>query len=236
MMPPVDGFLSGVPMCPVTVLSSLCRLRPLFRLAVWFALVSVALAPVPGRADTQKIPKVVGIYGCVQCHTLDGKIVAPGIPRLAGQRMTYLSRQLNHFTLGEVVYDGEVVSARRQEVMNDLAGRLNTAQLRSIARFYSGKACNTNAGADPVPPDGVERCEVCHGGQRANPWRDTPTLNAQDATYLKRTIHMLWEARQGYKAGARRHHRMAEVMFVDADEPNLDAYAEYYAALPCGKK
>ncbi len=196
----------------------------------------LTLFPRPAFPTTQKIPKAVGVYGCIQCHSLDGKITMPGVPRLAGQRSTYLSRQLNHFKLGEVVYDGEVVSARRHEVMNDLAKRLSTAQLRSIAHFYSGRSCRTNAGASPTPPDGVERCEVCHGGVRANPWRDTPSLNAQDVTYLKRTIHNLWQARQGYQAGARRHHRMAEVMFIDADEPNLDAYAEYYAALPCGGK
>lgn len=204
-----------------------------FTVAVLAALISMTGA---ARSEPERIPKVVGVYGCVQCHTLDGRIAMPGVPRLAGQRLTYLSRQLNHFKLGEVIYDGEVVSARKHAVMNDLAKRLTTGQLRSIASFYSSKACRTNDGATPTPPDGVERCEVCHGGIRANPWRDTPSLNAQDETYLKRTIHLLWDARQGYQAGARRHHRMAEVMFIDADEQNLDAYAKYFAALPCGRK
>lgn len=213
-------------------LSGLCRWRLTITALFFLAL----LAPQTAFADAQEIPKTIGAYGCIQCHTLDGKIAKPGVPRLAGQREAYLSRQLNHFKLGEVIYDGEVISARRHEVMNDLAKRLTTGQLRAIARFYAGRACWTNEGADPIPPDGVERCEVCHGGSRANPWRDTPSLNAQDETYLKRTIQMLWEARQGYRAGKARHHRMAEVMFIDADETNLDAYAAYYAALPCRKK
>ncbi|RVU34916.1 hypothetical protein EOI86_18960 [Hwanghaeella grinnelliae] len=204
--------------------------------AIAVLLAALIVFPRPAFPAPEKIPKVVGIYGCIQCHSLDGKITMPGVPRLAGQRRTYLSRQLNHFKLGEVIYDGEVVSARRHAVMNDLAKRLSTSQLRTIAHFYSIKSCQTNTAAAPAPPAGVERCEVCHGGVRANPWRDTPSLNAQDVTYLKRTIHNLWQARQGYKAGARRHHRMAEVMFIDADEPNLDAYAEYFAALPCGGK
>lgn len=203
---------------------------------VVLVLAVLTLFPRSAFPAAETIPKVVGAYGCIQCHSLDGKITMPGVPRLAGQRKTYLSRQLNHFRMGEVIYDGEVISARRHEVMNDLAKRLSAAQLRSIAQFYSGKSCRTNEGAAPTPPDGVERCEVCHGGVRANPWRDTPSLNAQDVTYLKRTIENLWQARQGYTAGGRRHHRMAEVMFIDADEPNLGAYAEYYAALPCGRK
>lgn len=208
----------------------------LFRICIAAILAVWAVLPKPAQSDDGAVPEVVGAYGCIQCHTLDGSITMPGVPRLAGQRMTYLSRQLNHFKLGEVKYDGEVISARRHEVMNDLAKRLSHSQLRSIASFYSGKACWTNAGAEPVPPPGVERCEVCHGGRRANPWRDTPSLNAQDETYLKTTINRLWQARQGYTDGARRHHRMAEVMFIDADEPNLDAYAKYFAALPCSKK
>lgn len=212
--------------------------RPARSLSAVVALVLAVLTlfPRPALAASEMIPKAVGAYGCIQCHSLDGKITMPGVPRLAGQRKTYLARQLNHFRMGKVIYDGEVISARRHEVMNDLAKRLSGLQLRSIAQFYSAQACRTNEGAAPMPPDGVERCEVCHGGVRANPWRDTPSLNAQDETYLKRTIHNLWQARQGYKAGGRRHHRMAEVMFIDADEPNLDAYAEYYAALPCGGK
>lgn len=209
-----------------------------FTARIGAVLLTVVLPLVPGLAfaDQKKIQEAVGAYGCIQCHTLDGSIALPGVPRLAGQRRTYLSRQLNHFKLGEVIYDGEVVAARRHAVMNDLAKRLTTGQLRSIASFYAAQACRTNQGATPVAPDGVERCEVCHGGKRANPWRDTPSLNAQDVTYLKRTIRALWDARQGYKEGKRRHHRMAEVMFIDADGPNLDAYAEYYAALPCTRK
>lgn len=205
-------------------------------LALTLAVLTAVMRTGPAAADTAAAQKLVGAYGCLQCHSLDGSIPVPGVPRLAGQKEKYLARQLNHFKLGVIVYDGEVVAARRHEVMNDLAKRLSTVQLRSIAQFFSSKACMINEGADPPRPDGVERCEVCHGGERANPWRDTPFLNAQDETYLKRTIHDLWRARQGYVTDNGRHHRMAEVMFIDADEPNLDAYAEYYAALPCSRK
>jgi len=204
--------------------------------ACLLSMLAVLAGTAPAAAEDGTAEQLISAYGCLQCHSVDGTIPVPGVPRLAGQKEKYLARQLNHFKLGVVVYDGEVVAARRHEVMNDLGKRLSTLQLRSIAKFFSSKACKTNAGATPPRPDGVERCEVCHGGDRANPWRDTPSLNAQDETYLKRTIHDLWRARKGYDTVTGRHHRLAEVMFIDADEPNLDAYAEYFAAMPCGRK
>ena len=181
----------------------------------------------------EEAQKLVTAYGCNQCHSTDGSIVAAGIPRIAGQKYGYLYRQLRHFRVGTVSYRGEIVAIRQHRIMNDVTKRPSVRQLKQIAGFYASRTCVENSMAPAAKPAGVERCETCHGGERTNPWQDTPYLGGQDETYLQRTIQKLWRSRNSIAGEQERYHRLAEIMFTDADAPHLDAYAAYFARLPC---
>ena len=184
--------------------------------------------------DTAVAVQVVSAYQCMQCHSLDGRIAGPGIPRIAGQKQKYLLRQMRNFKLKQVVYEGELVASRLHPVMNDIAARLSYKQMAAVAGYYSSQECAARPSANvPPKPEGAERCESCHGGQRSNPWRDTPFLNAQDETYLLKALRNLWSSRNGETAGRNRHHRLAEIMFTDNDAGRLQEYAAYFAGLPC---
>jgi cytochrome c553 len=176
---------------------------------------------------------LVTAYGCNQCHSTDGSIVAAGIPRIAGQKYGYLYRQLRHFRIGTVAYRGEIVAIRQHSIMNDVTKRPSVRQLKQIAGFYASRSCVENSLTPATRPAGVERCETCHGGERTNPWQDTPYLGGQDETYLQRTIQKLWRSRNSTTGERERYHRLAEIMFTDADAPHLDAYATYFSRLPC---
>ena len=145
--------------------------------------------------------------------------------------------QLRLFKVGDASYNGERIASRHHSVMNELAKKLTDAQLRKIALFYGSRECTAApAAAEPAPkPPNVKRCETCHGGQRTNPWRDSPYLAGQDRTYLNRTIQRLWNSRTESGNDIARYHRLGEVMFSDEDEPYLSAYADYFASLPCRK-
>ncbi|MEQ9491743.1 MAG: c-type cytochrome [Alphaproteobacteria bacterium] len=190
-------------------------------------------AEIPGNGR-----EIVETFSCDQCHSTDGRILIEGVPRLAGQKYEYLLHQLRLFRVGEATYKGEIVASRRHSVMNRLARRLTDSHFRDIARYYSTLKCTAPVSAAPQPaglPPNIRRCEACHGGRRTNPWRDSPYLSGPDRTYLERTIHRLWNSRQDAETDDARYHRLGEIMFVDADEPYLDAYAAYFAAIPCAK-
>lgn len=177
--------------------------------------------------------RIVADHGCDTCHSTDGTIRVPGVPRIAGQKRDYLYRQFMHFRRDAVTYKGETVAIREHGVMTELAARLSSEDLHRLAEFYATRACTTAPVPPATKPPGVERCETCHGGSRTNPWGDTPWLGAQDETYLKRTIRRLWETRNAPQEPEKRYHRLAEIMFVDSDEPRLDDYAAWFARMPC---
>jgi len=193
------------------------------------------LACGPAAAEESGVAvQIISAYECTQCHRLDGRIAAPGIPRIAGQKYKYLLRQMRNFKLKEVVYEQEVVAARIHPVMNDISKRLSIGQMTAVARYYSNQECAAPTAATPHPkPAGADRCESCHGGERSNPWRDTPFLSAQDETYLLNALKELWSSRDGSTPGQKRHHRLAEIMFTEEDGVRLQDYASYFAGLPC---
>jgi cytochrome c553 len=181
--------------------------------------------------------KIVTAYGCEQCHSLDGTILKPGIPNLAGQKAAFLARTLMHMKLGTIyARDGDLLIDRDHTIMTHVLSEITPWQIKQIAAFFEHQTCTDSAKEhEPLPPPrGVNHCETCHGSDtRGNSWQDTPYLAGQDQRYLEKQIHQLWETRRHEHAGPKRYHRLAEVMFFDGHEPYLDAYADYYASLSC---
>jgi cytochrome c553 len=184
--------------------------------------------------------RLVEEHGCLSCHGDAARRDMTGVPILDGQKTGFLIRTLLHFKQEEVRAapgSEEIIVQRRHPLMNDLAGDMTVQDVKDIATYFARRTC-VSAG-DPMavtePPKGVERCEICHGGVRSNPWADTPFLAGQDRTYLLTQIRRLWDGAQAYDESSARHHRLAEIMFADADDSRLEAYADYYAALPCAR-
>ncbi|MGE4218621.1 MAG: cytochrome c [Alphaproteobacteria bacterium] len=198
-------------------------------------LLSIAQASfAAGRSETEEL---VAQLGCPQCHGAAGISSDPAIPSLAGQKYDYLLRQISVFRQTYIAGPDRVpVTTRAHPVMSRLSREMTPDQMQDIARHYSLLSCGPAPTVSPPPgaaPAGVDRCEVCHGGKRTNPWRDTPYISAQSETYLYRTIRGLAGAIQTPEAPHERYHRLSEIMFDSDPDTILRAYAAYYAHLSC---
>ncbi len=65
---------------------------------------------------------------CAACHGGNGVSVAAGIPNLAGQKVAYLTSQLQSFKAGE----------RKNDLMNAIASQLEGADIENVATFFAG--------------------------------------------------------------------------------------------------
>lgn len=196
------------------------------------------LATVPaaaqGRLETEAL---VGELGCPKCHGSAGVSTDPGTPSLAGQKYDYLLRQITVFRQAYIAGPDRVpVATRAHPVMSNMSREMTPDAMKDIARYYSLLPCGPGPTVSPLPaaaPAGVDKCEVCHGGNRTNPWRDTPYLAGQSETYLHWTMRDLVGALQKPDAPHDRYHRLAEFMLQGDSDATLRSYAAYYARLSC---
>ncbi len=64
---------------------------------------------------------------CQACHGVAGVSVAPDIPNLAGQKATYLARQLEAFKAG----------TRKNDLMAAMAAQLNADDIKALSAYWS---------------------------------------------------------------------------------------------------
>ncbi len=100
--------------------------RPLLLAALFASSATLAEAP-PAKVAT-----------CQACHGAAGVSVAPDIPNLAGQKATYLSRQLEAFKAG----------TRKNDLMAAIAAQLSTDDIKVLATYWSSLP---PAAADATP-------------------------------------------------------------------------------------
>lgn len=163
---------------------------------------------------------------CVTCHLPDGTSPLPLTPRLAGQSVYSLYKQLHDYRSG----------ARTHPTMTALVAVLSEEQMADVAAYY---ASLPNAGPDPATPEGIggairelvlrgdstralPPCVACHALGTGGPL-EQPTLNAQYQDYIALQL-------RNYATGARRNDlygRMRSVSRVLTEE-EMDALAAYY--------
>jgi cytochrome c553 len=99
------------------------RLTPAGRL-----LLAGALATLPPLAPAAELtPAIIAKVGpCVACHGADGIGKAPQYPNLAGQKATYLEKQLKAFRAGE----------RKDPNMNPVASPLSDSDIAELAAYF----------------------------------------------------------------------------------------------------
>src|SRR3954464_15821370 len=80
-----------------------------------------------------KAPAIAGQV-CAACHAADGNSVAPANPKIAGQFVEYLNKQLVNFK----PKDGKKAE-RESAVMNGMVANLTAEDMSSLAAYYSGQ-------------------------------------------------------------------------------------------------
>lgn len=155
----------------------------------------------PGRSEQGK---EVAAQACAVCHGEGGQGKRPAYPRLSGQKLSYLTRQVDDFVTGR----------RRHAEMTTIVDQLSDQQLADAVAWYASQAPETVArpefgaltGLHAPHPEmlalgkrlfeqgdhvkSLPRCADCHGAVPVQPGlqRHVPNLEAQPADYLSRQL------------------------------------------------
>jgi len=125
---------------------------------------------------------------CAGCHGMDGNSMNPEWPKLAGQHVKYVVKQLQNFKN----------MARVNAIMNGMAAGLSQQDMEDIAAYYENQQLQGGQ-ANPalVEPGeqvfrggnlqtGLAACAGCHGPTgTGNPAAGFPSLAGQHAQYIE---------------------------------------------------
>jgi len=75
---------------------------------------------------------VTGVLACTACHGPNGDgLDAAGFPKISGQKVQYLIKQLNDFKSGSR-------TSAANSMMNDIAAKMNDEQIEAVANYLAG--------------------------------------------------------------------------------------------------
>jgi cytochrome c553 len=175
------------------------------------------------------------VMACVGCHGAQGEgNAAGGFPRIAGQSLTYLARQLGAYAN----------DARVNPIMQPIAKAMNAQQIRDVSAYYASLDGGTGSAAPAGKPSGgmqrgrvlseigdaslgLQSCANCHGPGGMGGQPTYPYLAGQHANYLT-------AAMGAWKSGARKTDDSGQMphigkVLADAD---VAALSSYYSAQP----
>ncbi len=196
----------------------------------WAAAVALMslTASLPAGADGSAEAGKVLSFPCVDCHGADGSGVVPLVPRLNGQKESYLAAQIARMA-GRGVTHGK----RRNPFMTSVSGTLTAREVADLAAFY---ASLPGAAIPPAPasrPAEAARCVVCHGDDGLSAADDIPNLAAQSGAYLAEQIRKFRSAAvsdPSTRATAVRFQGVMEVQAMLLTDAEIERIADYFAS------
>lgn len=149
---------------------------------------------------------------CAKCHGEDGNSKTPGVPGLAGQQPHYLVVAIQEYLKKE----------RKAAPMHALLPGLSKLDMESLALYFASQPPAERAAppfGDPAQGEPLSAvCGGCHGSHGVSTDSATPSLAAQDATYLV-------EAIKAYRATRKRENmRLYVTGLSDKDIQNIAAF------------
>jgi cytochrome c553 len=179
------------------------------------------LRPVFAGAMEISEGKHLAQNNCSNCHGMDGISQIAGVPNLAGQRSTYIYRELHAYISG----------ARNNGAMNGAIKYLSNEALIDAAAYYSSldpalpaATANSSSGdADPVQAGkaAAAGCSGCHGDAGVSKMPGAPNLAGQQQKYLL-------DAMAAYKNAQRKNDTMKAMIAMVAG-PSMTDIALYYS-------
>jgi cytochrome c553 len=183
------------------------------------------LRPLYANSDDIRDGKELADSTCAKCHGADGVSTTSGVPNLAGQRPSYLYRELKAYRLGDRTGGGET-HAKLTKFLSDTA-------LANLAAYYV--SLDPASPLDAPPPNYVdpvaagraaaEPCANCHGENGVSHKEGVPNLIGLHPKYLVETM-------QSFKSGDRpvdeKNQDMKKALDALSDQ-DLQRIALYYA-------
>ncbi|CAA6808176.1 MAG: Cytochrome c4 [uncultured Thiotrichaceae bacterium] len=166
---------------------------------------------------------------CAACHGADGNSVNPEWPKIAGQSVAYITKQLEEFRSGK----------RANPLMTPQAANLSDEDIADLAAYFSSnKAKPGAANAEMVDlgrkiykggilSKSVAACSACHGPTgMGNPAANYPRISGQHAKYVGLQL-------TAFKKGHRANDNSSMMRNVAANlsEKEIEAVSEYIAGL-----
>jgi cytochrome c553 len=203
------------------------------------ALACAALCALPAAAQQAAKPdpgkgQSIAAQVCAACHAADGNSAAPANPKIAGQYVEYLAKQLADFKP-----QGGKKAVRDNPIMSGMVANLSEADMKSLAAYYAGQKLRPAAAADKElaalgqklwrggnAASGVPACAGCHGPSGAGLPGQFPRLAGQYAEYVAAQL-------KAFRDGGRANdpNGMMRGVAAHMSEREIRAVAEYAAGL-----
>lgn len=184
--------------------------------ATLFALSTLYAQPALAEADIEAGKSIA--YSCLGCHGIEGyRNAYPSyrVPKLGGQKATYLAAALNGYKQG----------TRKHPTMNGQASSLSSQQIEDVSAYFATLGNDTvlAGGSEAAPLAEAQACTACHGANGISVNAMWPTLAGQYEDYLLRSLN-------SYRDGSRADAVMGAQAALIAEE-DVALLAKYYASL-----
>ncbi len=189
-------------------------------------LAGLGLASNVAAADAAAGSKIANSV-CAACHGVDGNSPAPTFPKLAGQSVEYITKQLNEFKSG----------ARNNGIMAPIASALSAEDVQNVAAYFSAqKSAPATAKSNGkgslgekiykggIAANKVPACASCHGPAGAGIPARFPRLAGQHADY---TLAQM----KAFNSGERANAPMMKVIAARLSGDDMAAVADYIQGL-----
>lgn len=186
---------------------------------------------------------------CAGCHGADGNSLAPNFPKLAGQNVRYLIKQMQDIQCGALSAEEQAkrkCSGRSIAMMAGQLDRFKDQDLADIAAYYASQATSGGQAKKALVAKGAEiyraglrdkgvaACMACHSPSgKGNPPAGFPKLAGQHADYIVAQLKGFRAAADGDAAGRSNDGEAAMMRSIayrmsDAD---IDAVSNYISGL-----
>jgi len=187
------------------------------------------IAAKPDVARGQAIATQV----CASCHGADGNSAGGAFPKLAGQHVAYIVKQLKDYK----TQPGAKGPARANPIMAGMAAALSDQDMINVAAYFESQKAKPGYAHDKatvplgqkiyrggVADQAVPACAACHGATGMGVPVQYPRLSGQWADY---TAAQLTAFAQGTRTNSDPMHTIA----LRLNEAEVKAVADYIAGL-----
>lgn len=202
----------------------------IFRTVVSVLALALTLPVYAGNVDAGRTKS----QACAGCHGVDGNAAIPNYPKLAGQNVGYLVRQLAYFKSGK----------RKDPIMSAQVANLQPEDMEDIAAYFSAQTRTIGAAPEKakrefgervyrggIESKGVPACMACHSPNGAgNPPAKFPGLSGQNEAYTSKTMKDFRDGQRGFD-GKDDSGKTMRTIAKKMNDAEIDAVAYYISGL-----
>lgn len=177
---------------------------------------ALILLAAPLAAPTKGAEPIEGkLQVCGTCHGENGESINATTPIIWGQQEYFIVKQLHDYKSQD----------RDSKIMAPMAEMLTQQEFRPAAAYFARKSWPARHAAVAVtsPPNGMERCQICHQPNFAG-GLPAPRLAGQSYEYLV-------EAMRGFAEGERTNNADMVKIMQDFSAAERETIARYLSGL-----